>query len=183
MELSFTYTVIRSSRKTISIQVTPEGAVIVRCPRRMRQADIRRFLSEKSGWIEKHLRAVEARPQMPKLTPEELRSLALQAKEALPPRAAFFAAQMGVTYGRITIRSQHTRWGSCSAKGNLNFNCLLMLAPAEVREYVAVHELCHRRHMNHSAQFWAAVANALPDYERCRKWLKENGAEYLNRMQ
>lgn len=182
MELSFTYTVTRSSRKTISIQVTPEGTVIVRCPRRMRQADIQRFLSEKSGWIEKHLRAVEARPQMPKFTPEELRSLALQAKEALPPRTAFFAERMGVTYGRITIRSQHTRWGSCSARGNLNFNCLLMLAPPEVRDYIIVHELCHRRHMDHSAAFWAEVEAVLPHYREPKKWLKENGTVLIARL-
>ena len=89
---------------------------------------------------------------------------------------------MGVSYGRITIRCQKTRWGSCSAKGNLNFNCLLMLAPPEVADYVVVHELCHRKHMNHGAAFWSEVARILPDYARHRAWLKENGSRLLARL-
>ena len=82
---------------------------------------------------------------------------------------------MGVDYGQITIRSQKTRWGSCSSKGNLNFNCLLLLAPPEVLDYVVVHELCHRKEMNHSPRFWAEVARVMPDYKVRRKWLKDNG--------
>ena len=78
-----------------------------------------------------------------------------------------------MTYGRITIRAQRSRWGSCSSKGNLNFNCLLMLTPSEIRDYVVVHELCHRIELNHSAYFWAEVARILPDYKECRKWLIE----------
>ena len=95
---------------------------------------------------------------------------------------ARFAPQVGVSYGRITIRSQRTRWGSCSARGNLNFNCLLMLCPEEVRDYVVVHELCHRKQLNHSPQFWAEVAAILPDAARHRKWLKENGGALIARL-
>lgn len=87
----------------------------------------------------------------------------------------YFARQVGVDYGRITIRNQKTRWGSCSSKGNLNFNCLLMLAPAEILDYVVVHELCHRKEMNHSKAFWAEVEKVLPDYRESVKWLKEKG--------
>ena len=90
---------------------------------------------------------------------------------------------MGVTYGRITIRSQHTLWGSCSSKGNLNFNCLLMLTPPEVLDYVVVHELCHRKEMNHSARFWAEVEHVLSDYEIRRKWLRENGTALISRLE
>ncbi|MDY3888895.1 MAG: M48 family metallopeptidase, partial [Agathobacter sp.] len=88
--------------------------------------------------------------------------------EYIPKRVAYFADIMGVDYGRITIRMQKTRWGSCSSKGNLNFNCLLMLAPPEVIDYVVVHELCHRKEMNHSKAFWREVERVLPDY-RSRK--------------
>jgi len=87
-----------------------------------------------------------------------------------------------VTYGRITIRNQKTRWGSCSSKGNLNFNCLLMLAPPEVLDYVVVHELCHRMEMNHSKRFWSLVETVLPDYREQEKWLKGEGAVLLRRM-
>jgi predicted metal-dependent hydrolase len=89
---------------------------------------------------------------------------------------------MGISYGRITVRSQHTRWGSCSAKGNLNFNCLLMLVPQEVLDYVVVHELCHRKELNHSARFWAQVERILPDYRIHRKWLKDHGSALIGRL-
>ena len=82
---------------------------------------------------------------------------------------------MGVTYGRISIRSAKTRWGSCSSEGDLNFHWKLVLMPPEVLDYVVVHELAHRKEMNHSRKFWAEVKNVLPDYEKRRKWLKEFG--------
>ena len=82
---------------------------------------------------------------------------------------------MGVTYGRISIREQKTRWGSCSSKGNLNFNWRLIFAPPEVLDYVVVHELAHRKEMNHSKAFYAIVESIMPDYRKWKKWLKENG--------
>ena len=104
-------------------------------------------------------------------------------RRGIPERVAHFAPLVGVTYGRITIRSQHTLWGSCSSKGNLNFNCLLMLTPPEVLDYVVVHELCHRKEMNHSVRFWAEVEHVLPDYEIRRKWLRENGTALISRLE
>ena len=109
-------------------------------------------------------------------------SLANQALAWFPPRVRIFADQIGVRVGRTTIRNQKTRWGSCSAQGNLNFNCLLMLCPPEIRDYVIVHELCHRLEMNHSPRFWAAVEKVLPDYRQRRKWLKTEGQAILARM-
>ena len=85
---------------------------------------------------------------------------------------------MKVTYGRITIRDQKTRWGSCSSRGNLNFNWRLLLMPERVMDYVIVHELAHRREMNHSAAFWQIIETYLPDYRERRQWLKENGVRY-----
>ena len=80
---------------------------------------------------------------------------------------------MGVDYGRITIREQKTRWGSCSSKGNLNFNWKLVLLAPELLDYVVVHELAHRREMNHSKNFWKIVEAELPDYREQRRRLKE----------
>ena len=175
MELN--YKLIRSSRKTISLRITPEGGLEVRCPNRMRRADVDAFVRSKQDWIETHLAKLpQARP---KLTEKELEELRRRAKEILPQRVDYYARLIGVTYGTITVRSQRTRWGSCSSRGNLNFNCLLMLTSPEILDYVVVHELCHRKEMNHSKAFWAHVESILPDYRERRKWLKDNGAALM----
>ena len=176
------YTIVRSSRKTIAIQILPSGEVLVRCPKRLPKRDIEAFVRSRRSWIEGHLAKLSGQPQLPPFTVQELQLLTEQARQAISERLAYFAPQVGVTFGRITIRSQHTRWGSCSAKGNLNFNCLLMLCPGEVLDYVVVHELCHRKQLNHSAAFWAEVAQVMPDYRVCRSWLKEHGPGLIARL-
>ena len=176
------YTIIRSRRKTVSLQITPEGEVMVRCPSRMPKWQIQQFVDSRQSWIEAHLKKIAQRPPQPKLTEPEMRALAKQAAEDLARRISRFAPIVGVSCGRITIRSQKTRWGSCSGKGNLNFNCLLMLAPEAVRDYVVVHELCHRKEMNHSTQFWLLVETILPDYRVQKQWLKDNGNALLARL-
>ena len=176
------YRVVRSRRKTVCIQITPTGEVIVRCPSRMRMEDIRRFVDSKRNWIAAHLEKQRSRPSFPVLTRDELEELRRQAAEDLGQRVARYAPVVGVEYGRISIRVQKTRWGSCSARGNLNFNCLLMLMPPRVRDYVVIHELCHRKEMNHSARFWQLVEMVMPDFGECRKWLRENGGGYLARL-
>ena len=113
---------------------------------------------------------------------DEIRELAEEALKDIPERVRHFAPIIGVTYGRITIRNQKSRWGSCSSKGNLNFNCLLMLAPPEHRDYVVVHELCHRKEMNHSKRFWSEVSSILPDYRKSIKWFDDNGGALMSRM-
>lgn len=201
------YRLVRSSRKTIAIIIRKDGMVEVRAPFRASKAAIEAFLAEKTGWIQKHLAPFlemygsqfpgetgnsesGKRSGMEKkygepltaFTPEELMMFAQKAKELIPERAAWYAAQMGVTYHRITIRAQKTRWGSCSTKGNLNFNCLLVLAPPRVLDYVVVHELCHLLEMNHSLRFWAAVARVMPDYKEQRQWLRAHERELIGRL-
>ena len=149
--------VIRSKRKSISIEISNPEVVKVRCPRRCSDKAVADFLKEKELWIYENLEKMahlqdEANGAV-RLSPEDIRRLAEQAAEVLPPLVRAWADRMGVSYGRITIRHQKTRWGSCSARGNLNFNCLLMLAPSDVRDYVIIHELAHRKHMNHSKNF------------------------------
>ena len=88
-----------------------------------------------------------------------------------------YAPRIGVSYGRVAIRDQRSRWGSCSAKGNLNFNWKLIMAPPEALTYVVIHELCHRIEFNHSPRFWALVQAQMPEYEAWKKWLKQHGSE------
>ncbi len=177
--------IIRSRRTTCTIGVDGRGNAVFRCPEGMSETEIRRLLESRLPWIVKKVEAALRRQTQEsgeRLTAEEVRALEKRAAADLPPRAAAFAAVIGVTYGRITIRCQKTRWGSCSSRGNLNFNCLLMLCPEEVRDYVVVHELCHRREMNHSAAFWALVGSVIPEHQRYEKWLKENGGALIRRV-
>ena len=177
--------IIRSARRTICLQWTAEG-LVVRAPRTATERQIRAAVEQHADWIEKqrkkYEKARETLPSVEKLSSEELRALAERARETIPARVAHFAPLVGVSYGRITIRSQRTRWGSCSAAGNLNFNCLLMLAPPEVLDSVVVHELCHRKEPNHSRRFYAEVLRVFPDYRRWQKWLKDNGTALLSRL-
>ena len=178
------YKVIRSDRKTVQLQVTP-GGLTVRAPKRMSDREIARIVENHAAWIKKHTeqlsQAVAAAQNVPPLTPEELRELANRAMLYIPMRASYWAQRMGVEYNRITIRTQKTKWGSCSAKGNLNFNCLLMLAPFEAVDAIIVHELAHLKEMNHSPAFYAVVRSAYPEYDRWHGWLKANGNTILRR--
>ncbi len=178
---------IRSSRRSLAAEIIPDGTVIIRAPQRMPEHEIRRFVQEKAADIERHVQRRKIQNQqlaaLPPFTAADIRDMAKRAAALIPQRTAYFAQKIGVTYGRITIRNQKTRWGSCTADGNLNFNCLLMAAPPEVLDSVVVHELCHRLHANHSKAFYAEVYRVFPDYDRCNKWLKENGGMLIRRME
>lgn len=177
--------VIKSKRKTISIQVKP-NEVIIRAPIKMKEKEIEKFVESKRNWIEKNLQSLsEKRKLFENIEPysdEEIRSFVKQAKEIIPKKVEFYAEKIGVTYNKITIRCQRTRWGSCSSKGNLNFNCLLVLLPDEIIDSVVVHELCHRIHMNHSAKFYSEIEKVFPDYKQCHTWLNKNSSKYMSRI-
>lgn len=177
--------IIRSKRRTLAIQITDQGTVVVRAPLRMKEREIGRFLEEKADWIEKHrsLALKRAAESGPAYTEEQLGEIEARAKTDIRQRVERFANIMGVSYGKVTIRRQKTRWGSCSAKGNLNFNCLLEECPPEVRDYVVVHELAHRVELNHSNRFWSEVGKIIPGYKLQRDWLKENGARLIQRLE
>lgn len=179
------YRIIRSQRKSLAIEIR-EAEILVRAPMQTSDAAVQRFVEAHRAWIEKQLRISRERlavadAQNP-LTAEDIRALAERAKRVLPERVAHFASLLGVTYGRITIRNQRSKWGSCSAKGNLNFNCLLMLAPPQVQDAVVVHELCHRKEMNHSSAFWREVLRVYPEYHEWNSWLHRNGSILMRRM-
>ena len=169
------YEVRYSKRKTIAIQVTAEGTVLVRAPKGYPKGRIQGFVESHGDWIAKKLAEVKRMSHLwEEITPEEEQQYRRQAKEVLTEKVAFYAEKMGVTYGRITIRGQKTRWGSCSREGNLNFNWKLMLFPEEIQDYVVVHELAHRKEMNHSKNFYRAVEEILPDYKARVRWLREH---------
>ena len=184
-DLLMEYQLIRSNRRTLSASIK-DGKLIVRAPLKLKESDIEKFLEDHRSWIEKQLdRAEEQKKELEtvdRLTMEDIRKLADEAMKVIPERVKFYAEKIGVTYGGITIRNQRSKWGSCTAKGNLNFNCLLMLAPREVLDGVVVHELCHRKYMNHSDKFYAEVLKVFPEYRKWDKWLKDNGNILIRRM-
>ena len=180
------YIFLRSKRKTIGITVKQDGTVILRAPLGCSKKRAEEFLREKQAWIEKSIRKMaerraeaESRPALRPLSDAEIEMLKKQAKKVIPQMVAETAEKIGVTYGTISIRTQKTRWGSCSSKGNLNFNCLLMLLPENVQRYVVVHELCHRKEMNHSKAFWREVEKYCPTYIKDRAELHEKGKGLL----
>lgn len=171
---------LRSRRKSIALRLLPGPVISVKCPYHVSRAQIKLLLESRSGQILRELEKMEKAP--PPFTPEELEALKAQARQDMGCRVEKHAQRLGLEYGRICVRAQKSRWGSCSGKRNLNFNCLLMLCPERVRDYVAIHELCHLREMNHSPRFWALVESACPDYRESRKWLKEKGTAIIGRI-
>ncbi len=176
------YELIRSARKTLALQLKPDGTLVVRAPLRTSRRRIEAFLREHADWVEKHRAERAALPPTEKLSPEELDALKKRARRVFLARASYFAPVVGVRFQRLAVRSQRTKWGSCSSKGGLNFNCLLLLAPPEVLDYVVVHELCHLLEMTHSPRFWAEVGRVFPDYAAARSWLRQNGTALMARL-
>ena len=179
--MKYPYTLKRSTRKSISIEINRDAQIIVRAPLKMSVRDIESFIVSKNDWIDKHLSSMNEKliSSPHKLSDEEKNDLKKNAKIVLTKRVERFAKIMGVSYKQISIRFQKTRFGSCSTKGNLNFNALVALMPAEITDYVIVHELAHIKEMNHSPAFWREVEKVIPDYQQKRKWLKDNGIKYI----
>jgi len=180
------YKLIRSSRKTVSLEINRDGEVIVRAPQRMTKAEINMFLDKHMDWLNKKLALRQIQQQdveeLGKFSEREMSEIRKAAKQVIPERVAIYAPLVGVTYGRISVKFQKTLWGSCSSNGNLNFNCLLVLLPPEVMDSVIVHELCHRKHMNHSQKFYEEVRRVYPEYDRYNKLLKREGKALMARL-
>lgn len=101
----------------------------------------------------------------------------VEAKKLFQARIKIYKQELGVQFNAVRIRNQRTRWGSCSGKGNLNFNWRLVLAPIIIVDYVVVHELCHLKYMNHGREFWQLVESQIPDYKNRKRWLRQHGIE------
>lgn len=190
MNLTIEYTLVRSKRKTIGIEIERDGSVVVRAPFFCSKARIDAFIWEKEDWILKTKKKILSRQTKASdngfagdaFSSLEIERIKKLAKATIIPMVEEIAKEMGATYNGVSLRFQKTRWGSCSGKGNLNFNCLLVLMPPSVVRYVVVHELAHRFEMNHSKAFWEIVARYQPSYKEDRKYLKENGGALMERL-
>lgn len=170
--------VIRSARKSLGLEGRDANTVLARIPTRVSDRELKAFVENHRSWILEKTEVMAEREEKRKSTPApqpELLSKTDRMKIQLKigKRVRHYCEAMGVTVGYVTVKNQKTRWGSCSAKGNVNFNYQLAFLPDELLDYVVIHELAHRRHMNHSRAFWAEVEKYCPDYLERREQLKE----------
>lgn len=171
------YELIRSRRRTLALEITAGGRLLVRAPNRASRARIDAFVEAHAAWIEKHLeeqrRKAARRPPPP--TPEEIEALKEQARAVLPGKIDFWSEKMGVTPAGFRVTTARKRYGSCSAKNRLCFSCFLMNCPEEAVELVVVHELCHILEKNHGPRFYALLEQYLPDWRERKKLLSMSG--------
>jgi hypothetical protein len=162
---------MRQARRYV-MRVRPDGDLRVTIPRGGSKAEAIRFADRHLDWARRQrTRVLEAR--RPAEVDTDLRA---KAAAELPPQLLALAALHGLSVTRVTIRNQRSRWGSCSARGHITLNFRLMLMPAEVREYILIHELMHLRQANHSRRFWRLVEAACPGFRDAERWLKKHGA-------
>ena len=170
------YTLIRSDRKTLSLEIRPDASLLVRAPKRLSKARIDAFVSERRAWIATHTEKVRARAASPYRAPlseEEIRILKDKAAALLPALTEHWAAVMGVSYTGVRITGAEKRFGSCSSENAICYSYRLMRFPDEAIEYVVVHELAHTKYHNHAKEFYRFVARFLPDYKAREAILKQ----------
>lgn len=170
------YTLIRSSRRTLALEISTDLRVLVRAPQRCSVRQIEDFVARNADWIEKHLAIQTRRAEAAAaraVTPEQEAQLRRAANDYIPQRVAQLAPLLGVVPAGVKITSAQKRFGSCSGKNRLCFSWRLMLYPAEAIDYVIIHELAHILHHDHSAAFWAAVARVMPDYKKRQALLRD----------
>lgn len=182
-EKEIAYTLKQSHRaRHIRLRIDYDGKVTVTAPCRMRQSFVEQFMMSKSLWIAEKLAYIKSLGHPAAQSPQRqdyarYKSIARLLAEN---RLQYFNAIYGLSYGRISIRNQTTRWGSCSGNGNLNFNYRIALLPPQLCDYIIVHELCHTAELNHSQKFWHLVAHTIPHYAKLRKELRQHGLGYMN---
>ncbi len=173
MTSPYEYTVIRSKRKTLALEITPELQILVRAPMRAPTREITKLVENNTDWIERNLEKQRERAAArPALTADDIASLKNKAAEIIPPRVVHYAGVMGLEPAGIKITSAVKRFGSCSGKNRLCFSYRLMLYPEAAVDYVIVHELAHIRHKNHGRDFYALIESVLPDYKERKKLFK-----------
>ena len=168
------YELIRSARRTLALEISRDGRVIVRAPMRCSQKQIDEFVGSHLDWISHH-QAVQAqrRESRPEPSEEERQALIRRAKDVLPGKVSHYSQIMGLYPTGLTVTGARTRFGSCSGKNRICFSWRLMAYPEEAIDYVVVHELAHIRHKDHSKRFYDCVEAVLPDWRERRALLKE----------
>jgi len=167
------YEIIRSARKTVGLEVTREGKLLVRAPYGVSGKEIERIVASHEAWIQRSLeRQEQRRERHPEPDTEEKARLIARAKAELPGKVAQYAARMGVTPAGVTITGAQKRFGSCSGKNRLCFAWRLMAYPEAAIDYVVVHELAHIRYKNHGREFYAFIESVLPDYRERERLLR-----------
>ena len=167
------YEIIRSKRRTMSLQVKRDGRIIVRAPLILDKKVIDTFVLKHTEWIKKKQEMLKNVHITEDFSKNDIKILKSQTKNIIEPILEKYSTLMGVSYERFSINSAKTRFGSCSSKKTLNFSFRLALYPHEAIEYVCVHELAHLKEMNHSKKFWQIVEKYLPDYKERKKLLKK----------
>ncbi len=167
------YTLIRSNRRSMSLEITKSLTITVRAPMFLPLCEIERFVESRAKWIDEHLEKQRQRLSAePKLTEDGIKKLKDLASEYLPSRTAYFAERMRLFPTGVKISSAKSRFGSCSSKNSICYSWRLMLYPEAAIDYVVVHELAHIKHKNHGKAFYALLGSVLPDYKERRKLLK-----------
>lgn len=168
--MDFTYTVIRSDRRTLSVEINPDGKVVARAPKALPDHEIEKFVKSKSTLIKKHLSSLS--PSRPTYEKDELEKMRERTRALVLPLVEYYSSVMGFAPTSVKITSAKTRFGSCSGKNALCFSLYLCTYSLEAIEYVVVHELCHIKHKNHGKSFHAMVERYLPRQKEYKKLLK-----------
>jgi predicted metal-dependent hydrolase len=161
--------------RCLRITVYPSGELTATLPRGMSLEKLERFFKQKADWILRKLKVAENRKPtliLPKASRREYLARKKEAFALVENKIDYFRSFYKLFPARISIRNQKTRWGSCSKKGNLNFNYRIVHLPEKYQDYVVVHELCHLKEFNHSRKFWDLVAIAIPDFKKVRKEIR-----------
>lgn len=168
------YDIIRSSRRTLALEVTRDCRVLVRAPQFVSRRQIDEFLAQHQSWLEIHLARQRQRriDGPPPRTEAEIAALKARAREVLPPRVAIWSAKMGLIPTGVKITAAKSRYGSCNGRNSLCFSCFLLDQPEAAIDLVVVHELCHIREKNHGPRFYALLEATLPDWRARKKLLR-----------
>lgn len=187
------YTLHPSHTRHLTLSIHPDGSLVVKAPKHINKEAIERFIAQKSKWIEKKRAYFKAHFEKKNKIKEELykkygeiyvkssnqkqeyKKYKETAEELVQERLEYFNATYKFKYNKVSIKNQKTRWGSCSKRGNINFNYKLALIPKRMADYIIIHELCHLKELNHGANFWKLVSVAMPEYKEVRGDLRKMG--------